>query len=58
MKSIGFKKSIYIDFGVENNDKDPEFKVADDVRISKYKRFSRLYFFIKRQIKQSLELKK
>ena len=30
MKHIDFKTSIYIDFGVENNDKDPEFKVSDD----------------------------
>ena len=25
------------DFDVENNDKDPKFKVGDHVRISKYK---------------------
>ena len=30
MKPIDFKTSIYIDFGLENNDKDPEFKVSDD----------------------------
>ena len=27
----------YIDLGVENNDKDPKFKVSNRVRISKYK---------------------
>ena len=26
MKPIGIKSSIYIDFGVKNNDKDPKFK--------------------------------
>ena len=28
---------IYLDFGVENNDKDSKFKVIDHLRISKYK---------------------
>ena len=28
--------SIYIDVGIENNDKDPKFKVRGHVRISKY----------------------
>ena len=28
---------IYIDFAVKNNDKDPEFKDSNHVRISKYK---------------------
>ena len=37
MKPIDVKSSIYINFGIENNDKDPKFKVADSVRISKYK---------------------
>ena len=30
--------NTYIDFGVENNDDDPKFKVGDHVRISKYKK--------------------
>ena len=30
-------KTIYIDFSKDVNDKDPEFKVGDHVRISKYK---------------------
>ena len=29
--------SAYIDFGIENNCKDPKFKVCDHVRILKYK---------------------
>ena len=33
MKIIGVKFSTYIDFGVENNDKDSEFKVGDHMRI-------------------------
>ena len=37
-KPIDVTSSIYIDFGVENNDKDPKFKVSDHVRISKYKK--------------------
>ena len=37
MKPLNLKSSIYLDFGIENNDKDPKFKVGDYVRISKYK---------------------
>ena len=37
MKPIDVMSSTYIDFGIENNDKDPKFKVGDYVRISKYK---------------------
>ena len=37
MKPVNLKSSIYLDFGIENNDKDPKFKVGDYVRISKYK---------------------
>ena len=37
MKPVNLKSSIYRDFGIENNDKDPKFKVGDYVRISKYK---------------------
>ena len=36
MKPIDVKDT-YIDFGKEINDSDPKFKVADHVRISKYK---------------------
>ena len=31
------KMKPVIDFGIENNEKDPKFKVGDHVRISKYK---------------------
>ena len=36
MKPIGVKDNTYINNGKEVNDKDPKFKVADHVRISKY----------------------
>ena len=37
MKPIDAKSSTYIDFGIEDNDKDHKFEVSDHVRISKYK---------------------
>ena len=37
MKPIEVKDNTYIDFIKEFNDKDPKFKVADHIRISKYK---------------------
>ena len=37
MKPIDVKTSIYINFDVENNDKDHKFKVGNQVRIWKYK---------------------
>ena len=37
MKPIDVKDNTYIDFGKEVNDKDPKFKVGDQMRISKYK---------------------
>ena len=37
MKPVDVKNNTYIDFKKEVNDKDPKFKVADHVRISKYK---------------------
>ena len=37
MKAVDFKDNTYIDFAKEVNDKDPKFKVGDDVGISKYK---------------------
>ena len=39
LKPIDLKSSTYIDFGIENDDKDPKFKAGDHVRISKYKIF-------------------
>ena len=38
-KSVDVNSSTYIDFGVENNKKDPKFEVGDHVRISKCKNF-------------------
>ena len=37
MKPSDVKLCTYIDFGVENNDKDSKLEVGDLVRISKYK---------------------
>ena len=37
MKYFDVYVRIYIDFGIENNEKDPKFKVGDHVRIPKYK---------------------
>ena len=34
---VDVKSSTYIDFGMENNEKGPKFKVDDYVRMSKYK---------------------
>ena len=39
MKSVDVKDDTYIDFEKEVNNKDPKFKVADNVRTSKYKIF-------------------
>ena len=37
MKPVDVKHNTYIDFKKQVNDKDPKFKAADHVRISKYK---------------------
>ena len=37
MKTVDVKDNTYIEFKKEVNDKDPKFKVGDNVRISKYK---------------------
>ena len=37
IKHVGVKGNTYIEFGKENNNKDPKFKIGDYVRISKYK---------------------
>ena len=37
MKPVDVKSNTYIDYGKEINNKDPKFKIADIVRISKYK---------------------
>ena len=36
MKPVDVESSIYINFNVENDEKDPKFKIGDHVRISKY----------------------
>ena len=33
MKSADVRFTTYIDFGIENNDKDPKFEVDDHIRI-------------------------
>ena len=44
MKPINVKSSTYIDFGIENNDKDPKFEVGDHVLISKHRNiFAKVY---------------
>ena len=37
MKPVDVKDNTYIDFNKESHDKDPKFKVGDNVTISKYK---------------------
>ena len=37
MKPVDLKDNTYIDSSQEVNDEDPKFKVADHVKISKYK---------------------
>ena len=37
MKPVDIKDNTYIDFEKENNDKDPKFKIGDQVRFSRYK---------------------
>ena len=37
IKPANIKSNTYIDFGIENIDKDSKFKVGDHIRISKYK---------------------
>ena len=45
MKPTDIKLSTYIDFDVENNDKDPKFEVDDHVRITNFKRFLQKFIF-------------
>ena len=37
MKPLNVNSSTYIDLGIKNNDKDPQFKVGDQVRTSNIK---------------------
>ena len=44
MKPVDVKDNTFIDFKIEVNDKDSEYKVGDHVRISKYKNiFAKVY---------------
>ena len=62
MKPVDVKDNTYIDFKKEVNDKNPKFKVGDQVRISKYKNiFAKGYMpnwseeiFIIKKIKNTL----
>ena len=40
MKPVDVKDNTYINIDKEGNDKDPKFKIGDQVRISKYKDIS------------------
>ena len=42
MKPVDVKPIVYIDSSKEINNKDPKFKIADIVRISKYSKHSKL----------------
>ena len=57
IKSVDVKIIKYLDFFIENNDKDPKFKVGDDVRI-----LILLFFFfpntLQMRVKKFLWLKK
>ena len=39
MKPIDVTPNSYAGYKEDSNEKDPKFKVGDDVRISKYKKF-------------------
>ena len=44
MKRADVKSGIYVNIGIENNDKDPKIEVADHVIVSKYKNiFAKCY---------------
>ena len=44
MKPADVRSSIYIDFGIKSNKKDPKFEVGNHARISKYKKiFAKSY---------------
>ena len=62
MKPVDVKDNTYIDLNKEVNDKDPKFKVGDQVRICKYKNiFAKGYtpnwfeeFFVASKIKNTV----
>ena len=44
MKPVDVKENTYIDSSKETNDKNPKFKIGDNIRISKYKKsFAKFY---------------
>lgn len=44
VKPVNVKPRTYVDYVVEHNDKDPEFKVGDHIRILKYKNSFAKYY--------------
>ena len=57
MKPVDIKDNTYIDFDKENNDKYPKFKVADHVRISKFKGNTLFWFeevFVIKKLKNTV----
>ena len=47
MKLVDVNSNTYVDFDIENNEKDPKFEAGDHVRISKYKNiFAKIYALI------------
>ena len=57
MNPVDVKSSTYIDFRIENNEKDPKFQVGDHVTISKYNNFLQ-YVTLQIFLKKFLLLKK
>ena len=44
MKPVDVKSDSFVEYNKESNEKNPKFKVGDDVRISKYKNiFAKVY---------------
>ena len=43
IKPVNIKSRTHIDFGRDNNKKDPEFKVGDHIRMSKHRNISTVY---------------
>ena len=63
MRPVDAKPNTYIDFRVDNNDKDPKFKTCDQERISKDKRifvkitlqnWSEEFFAIRKSLKNTV----
>ena len=57
MKSVDVQSNTYIKSSKENNDKDPKFKIADVLRISKYKNVFTKGYTPKEVLKKFLWLK-